>query len=160
MILGSLFFDFISSAITSLSLNAQEYTRAGQEFSSSGSLGDSLILSQPTVIQIPLKILSLFFYPIPIWHGFTVPSSYAFFKSLHLLFNLFYLPLLVLSTLLLSKPRFAQYLSFSNLLATRSLLVLFVQAVLVVALSSSESRHLGVFYPASIVVAAFLTCFN
>ena len=103
LILGSLFFDFISFAITSLSSNSQEYTRVGQEFSSSGSLGDSVILSQPTIIQIPLKILSLFFYPIPIWYGFTVPSAYAFFKSLHLLFNLYYLPLLVLSTLLLSE---------------------------------------------------------
>ncbi len=112
-----------------------------------GSLGMSLIVNQPLLIRVVLGTIYLYIFPIPLWSGFQLESSYHLFKSLNAIFVIFLLPLMILAFRILWK---------NNL--SRSFPVMFILFVVIgfsfaIAGTSLETRHLGVFFVPIFIIA-------
>lgn len=117
------------------------YTDLSLTEARSGSLGTALIVEQPAPIRIALGVPYLYYFPIPVWVGLLDTSAILLFKSINALS--FYL----ISGFLFS----GAYLVVTNgqLRSPAFLFCLLVPAAFsaTIALTSLESRHLGVFLP-------------
>lgn len=113
----------------------------------SGSLGTALIVEQPTLIRIALGVPYLYFFPIPFWIGALDPTVIMLFKSLN-----------AVSFYFISAFLFAgAYMIVTNG-RLRSPAFLFALGVpltfsVSIALTSLETRHLGVFLPLFFLVS-------
>lgn len=105
----------------------------------SQSLGMKLVVGQPLYVRAVLAPVYLWLAPIPIWAGFTLSSAYFLMKSLHTVFNYFLIAaLLVVGWRLLRGYRSIEPVQIYLVLCTLGF-------SLSVAITSLESRHLGVF---------------
>ncbi len=123
-----------------LSRGLDGYVEAAIKQHEAGSLGVSLIVSQPMIIRLPLAFIYLFVFPIPFWTGFQFESSYHLYKSFNVIYFYFVIPLLVLASCRLWTDK-----SF------RSPAILFLFFVLIgftmaIAGTSLETRHHGAFF--------------
>lgn len=125
---------------TSLVKGGESYYELSTTESGSSSLGNKLVMGQPTPIRLLAGTIYLFVSPIPFWAGFYESSSYHILKSLNLLFMYTITPLLALSMVRLVQR---EGLRRSSLLFLGFLVTGFTLSV---AYTSMESRHLAVFF--------------
>lgn len=117
----------------------QTYSEAAIADARSGSLGTALIVEQPLLIRIGLGVPYLFYFPIPFWSGFSGEGAILLFKSINAVAFYFISAFLFAGGFLI--------LSDKRLRSPAFLFVLLVPFAfsISVALTSLESRHLGVF---------------
>ena len=125
----------------------QGYSDLSLQEARSGSLGAALIVEQAAPIRIALGVPYLYYFPIPAWAGFADVTAILLFKSIN-----------ALSFYFLSGFLFAGIYMILTNKQLRSPAFLFALAVplafsVSIALTSLESRHLGVFLPLFYVVA-------
>ena len=111
------------------------------------SLGMDLIVNQTILIRLVLGSVYLYIFPIPLWSGFQLDSSYHLFKSLNVFFIIFLLPLIILSLRMLWKSNL--YRSFPIIF----ILFLVLGFTLAIAGTSLETRHIAVFYVPLFILA-------
>lgn len=123
------------------------YSGESADQSNEGSLGMTLVINQIMPVRLLLGSIYLYLFPIPMWSGFQLESSYHFFKSLNVIFIYFLLPLIFLSfrELLKSKLHRNPAILF--------MAFLFLGFTVAIAGTSLETRHIGVFYSAVFVLA-------
>lgn len=125
----------------------EEYRALASRVSDSDSMGMAYVVNQALPIRVVVGTVYVFVFPIPVWNGFTQLSAYYFLKSCSALFHYFLLPLLVQGVWLLAKSS-----------KHRTASAVFVACVSLsfatgVAATSLESRHLGSFAPAFLLLA-------
>lgn len=111
------------------------------------SLGASLVLKQPISVRFVLGPPYVLFMPIPVWHGFVSGNFYHIAKSVSAVYFYFLAPALAATAWLLwrrPKLRTVPVIFLSGSFA--SLLVM-------IGITSLESRHLGAFLPLAIVAS-------
>ncbi len=128
--------------IVALFQTGQEgYTDLSLAEARSGSLGTSLIVEQPALIRIALGVPYLYYFPIPVWAGLFDTTAILLFKSLNA-FSFYFISAFVFA---------GAFMIFTNkrLASPAFLFALAVPVVfsMSIALTSLESRHIGVFLP-------------
>lgn len=123
------------------------YTDLSLAEARSGSLGTALIVEQPTLIRIALGVPYLYYFPIPFWVGALDPTAIMLFKSLN-----------AFSFYFISAFLFAGAYMIVTDKRLRSPAFLFALGVplafsVSIALTSLETRHLGVFLPLFFLVS-------
>ncbi len=108
------------------------------------SLGKALVVNQPLPIRAVVGSAYLWVFPVPFWHGFFTGSLYHILKSLHAVFAFFLIPAMAVGALTAFRERNAPKLFLVFCIAG------FTVAV---AITSLETRHLGVFLPLAIILA-------
>jgi hypothetical protein len=111
----------------------------GQAANTASSLGVALVVNQPTLLRIFIGTVYLHVFPIPFWHGFQLQSVYDLYKSFHVIYFWFVLPLFVLGAKNIFK--FKKQQSSALIL----LFFLYLGFSIAIAISSLETRHLSVF---------------
>ena len=121
--------------------NQETYTDLSLAEARSGSLGNALIVEQTTLIRILLGVPYLYYFPIPFWVGLSDPTAILLFKSVNAFSFYFISAFLFAGAFLIVTNR--------QLRSPGFLFVLIVPLAfsISVALTSLESRHLGVFLP-------------
>jgi len=126
--------------------NKEQYADFALQESNRGSLAYNLILNQPIPIRLVIGFVYMLIFPIPFWVGFQLESPYHLLKSFHALFMYAITPLFILAVwrIIASKTH-------------RTLPILFLFFITVgftlsIAFTSIETRHLGVFLPALLVI--------
>lgn len=117
----------------------QAYSQFALGQSEGGSLGNRLIVSQPLPIRAIVGAIYLLIFPIPVWSGFFEGTAYHMLKSFHAIFMYFVTPLFILGLWQVARR---------PMLRTPQVLFISIVALgflIVVAVSSLETRHLGVF---------------
>lgn len=117
------------------------YTDLSLAEARSGSLGTALIVEQTTLIRIALGVPYLYYFPIPVWAGLFDTTAILLFKSLNALSSYYILAFVYTGAIMVVASR-----------PLRSPAFLFAIAVPTafsasIALTSLESRHIGVFLP-------------
>ena len=123
------------------------YAQLNADQGSTDSLGTQLILNQPIFIRLLLGSIYLFVFPIPFWHGFQLESVYNLFKSFNVIFFYLLLPLHLLAVVKIWKDKSTR---------TPSIFFLFCSSfafIVMIAGTSLETRHLGVFLPLFFMLA-------
>jgi hypothetical protein len=147
VVIGIAFVIFGEAFKLALALGKEGYLEQATSTSNDDSLGMALIVNQPMPIRLVLGSVYLYIFPIPLWSGFQLESSYHLFKSLNVIFMCFLLPLLLL----------AFYTTWKNkLFRTRSMmfmLFLVIGFTFAIAGTSLETRHLGVFFVPIFILA-------
>jgi hypothetical protein len=130
-----------------LSQGKDVYAQLNADQSSTNSLGTQLILNQPIFMRLLLGSIYLFIFPIPFWNGFQLESVYNLFKSFNVIFFYLLLPLHALAVVKIWKDKSTR---------TPSILFLFCSSfvfIVMIAGTSLETRHLGVFLPLLFMLA-------
>jgi hypothetical protein len=140
VIIGYFFIGYWGDILFLLERGKGGYSDLAVNMASTDSLGIQLIISQPAPIRITLGLISLFFFPIPIWSGFQLGSAYLLFKSLNAIFFYFFIPLFFMGLYQIIKSKFVRspILLFNIFLA--------IGLSFLVSSTSLEVRHLAVFY--------------
>jgi len=123
------------------------YTSFSIQNAQEQSLGVSLILNQPSIIRVVLGSLYLFLYPIPFWTGFQTISSYSFLKTFQPFLMIFVIPRLIIGIY-----QIMTNVKFKNVSFIFILLVSFIFTA-VLAFTSIETRHFGMFLPLFYIIA-------
>ncbi len=126
-----------------------KFYQEGYQYDASGaSLGHRLIVSQSAPVRTLLGFAYLHVFPIPMWNGFALNSSYYWFKSAQSVHMVFLLPAAVAGTLRLWRlsGRAKEHMVF--------LVGLYVIIAAAVALSSLETRHYTQVLPCLILLSA------
>lgn len=148
MLAGTIFLPFLIADVSQLVFNQNDnYNTLSSNLAASNSLGMAIVVNQPLPIRFVLGTLLLYIFPIPVWSGFQIEDAYKLFKSLHAIFNYFFVPLLILSIYqLIAKKQFRK----PSLLFLLFTVVGFTFAI---ASTSMENRHLGVFMVPMLLLA-------
>lgn len=139
--------DTLNVVVDPLFSGNEQYMGDSREESGGVSLGFQMIVNQALPIRLILGSAYLYIFPIPFWMGFQVESSYDLFKSLHVLYMYVITPLFMLAM---------ARIFFSKELQTKPILFLLFTLLgftLSVSYTSLETRHLGPFLPALILLA-------
>jgi hypothetical protein len=138
---------FLNQNVEQMLSYREGYTSLSTDSHSSGSLGVSLILSQPILIRAVLGSGYLFLFPIPFWTGFQLESAYALLKSTNVIYFYFLTPLFLLSI--------RKMWRFSNLRTSSSMFLLSVVVgfTIAVSITSLETRHFGVFLVPAMIIS-------
>lgn len=131
---------------------AEAYREFGEERSGDDSLGLRLVVNQPLPIRLVLGSGSMLLYPIPLW-AYWQPGAldYDLLKSFQGVFQVVVAPLLLAGLLLAIRRIRARLKQESTLL----FIVLYASLSLVsVVATTLETRHLGQFIPAFLILAA------
>jgi len=146
-VIGVMYVSFGETFEAALYLGRKGYLEQSISISNDSSLGMALIVNQPTPIRLALGSVYLYIFPIPLWSGFQLESSYHLFKSLNVIFMIFLLPLFLL----------ALHTAWKNKLFRSSsvifMLFLVIGFTLAIAGTSMETRHLGVFFVPIFILA-------
>lgn len=130
-----------------LSQGLNYYSSESADQSDAGSLGMALIVNQSVPVRLLAGSIYLYLFPIPMWSGLQLESSYHLFKSFNVLFMYFLIPLMLLAV----RDLFKNKLMRSPPLIFMAFLILGFS--LAIAGTSLENRHLGVFYGALFIIA-------
>lgn len=127
------------SVATLLSAREKIYSDVSAKEGGADSLGNQLILSQPGPLRAVFGTAYLLISPIPFWGGALSSSAYHVYKSLHVLFMYFVLPLFALGVWRLIRFRGLRsppllFLAFS-----------FIGFAASIGYTSLETRHIGAF---------------
>jgi len=159
MIVAILAFDQISShtsmATDATSEESEKYTAGSSSQARSDSLGASLVVNQPLPVRLIVGSAYVLIFPIPIWGYFQLGlPEYFIIKGLHGVFMILMMPLVIYSSIKLFKrgPRKDQ-------LSTARFFVFFyfLVTVMLVGVTTLETRHHGQFLSAFIILAAMPT---
>lgn len=137
----------INTVGTILASREKLYSEISAYQQGEGSLGNTLIVSQPGPVRLLFSSVYIFINPIPFWGGIASTSAYHMYKSFHVIFMYFAFPLFVLALWRLAQHRARQtpavlFIAFS-----------FVGFTLGIAYTSLEARHLGAFLVLFMVLA-------
>jgi len=146
VVIGVAYVNFGEDLWTALNQGRQGYIDEASSVAND-SLGMSLIVKQPLLIRVVLGAVYLYIFPIPLWSGFQLESSYHLFKSLNTIFIIFLLPLMILAFRMLWRDNLSRSLS---VMFTLFLVMGFSFAI---AATSLETRHLGVFFVPIFIIA-------
>ena len=149
-----LYVNFGESFESALFLGKEGYIEEATIQANSGSLGMSLIINQPMPIRLFLGSVYLYIFPIPLWSGFQLESSYHLFKSFNVIFIIFLLPLVILAFRELWKS------NLSRSSSTLFMLFLVIGFTFAIAGTSMEGRHLGAFFVPIFIFIYFLNGFS
>ena len=153
MIIG---YGFISNQVDS-ALGVAEYR--GTQYSSwatqgsrSDSLGVAFIASQPLPIKATVGSIYMLLQPIPAW-GYLQPGlpEYLLIKGYHAVYMLIIIPLLISGIRLTFKLFLNRKKRNLNYVF---IVIYFLATLMIVAVTSSESRHLGQFASSMVLLAA------
>ena len=135
-----LLYMFSDTLLSKLGAGNEDYKQLSAEGASAQSLGATLVTNQILPIRLVVGSLYLFVFPIPVWIGFQLESSYHLFKSFNALFLYFVTPLFLLSV--------SQVINDFTLRKSSILFQLFVFLgfTLSTAGTSVESRHFATFF--------------
>jgi hypothetical protein len=126
---------------------SQLYLAGSGGIEGSSNPGWVLVYQSPWYVQVFLRPLVMFVFPLPVWSGLQLDSAYVFFKGLAT--PLFYviLPLAGIAAYYLYR--------FPVLRSPQQLFLFFISLgmTLAIAFTSGETRHLGVF-----LIPIFLFC--
>lgn len=137
-------FDTIATLLTA---REKVYSEVSAREGGSDSLGNQLILNQPGPLRAVLGTAYLMVSPIPFWGGMLSSTAYHVFKSLHVIFMYFALPMFALGVWRLAKFKSLRrpsllFLAFS-----------FIGFATSVGYTSLETRHIGAFLVLFLVLA-------
>jgi hypothetical protein len=128
-----------SQLSTLLGQNAAQYLDLRGGLYASENPGWVLTYQSPWYIQVILRPVAMFIFPLPLWQGLQLDSAYVFFRGLTPPLFYFLVPLgfVAIHRLLVERV----------LRTPQQLFLLFTSVcmTLAVAFSSGESRHLGAF---------------
>ena len=124
----------------------QAYAQLALDSDSNQSLGVQLITSQPLVLRTIFGVAYLWVFPVPFWVGIQFDTAYHLFKSLNVIYFYFLVPLVSTAVVKLYDNHFNDSRSYFLLVTT-------VVFSIVVAVTSLETRHLGAFLIAPMVLA-------
>ncbi|WP_133366385.1 hypothetical protein [Qipengyuania sediminis] len=128
--------------ILSLFQTGQEgYTDLSIAEARSGSLGTALIVEQATLVRIALGVPYLYYFPIPVWAGLFDTTAILLFKSWNALTFYFISGFVFAGGYMILADRRLRSPAFLFALAVPAA---FSASI---ALTSLESRHIGVFLP-------------
>lgn len=130
------YFDQLNSVVL---YGAESYKEGAALESSTGSLGNMLIVQQPLYLRVFIGTIYLFISPFPFYNGLFSSSAYHFFKSIHAMQMIFVLPYFLLTLINMLKNNILK--NSTKLFIT----TLFVGFSVSVAITSLETRHHGVF---------------
>jgi|APSaa5957512535_1039671.scaffolds.fasta_scaffold14751_2 hypothetical protein len=119
--------------------NIGRYSEKSSMDSNGISLGYTIIVNQSILVRTVLGSIYLFIFPIPFWVGFQLDSVYPLFKTLHVLFMYFLVPMLYISLIRIFK---------SKEFRTKEILFLLFISIgftVSIAITSLEGRHFGIF---------------
>jgi hypothetical protein len=148
-LIGASAFGWMSATVQ---MSQQAYVSVLTDFDGGGSgLGYRLVVSQPLPIRVMTGLVYMHLFPIPLWFGFSFSQwDYYWLKSFAAIFLVGVTPLAALGFLRIVRPA----LSGARGLAPLMFLALYWPTmVAAVAATSLESRHVGQFIPALIVLA-------
>jgi hypothetical protein len=136
-----------SEFIRSLIINNDYYRESALMESNEGSLAYKLILNQPFPIRLVAGSMYIFIFPVPFWIGFQMESVYHLLKSFHALFMYAMTPLFALAV--------SRVIASKTLRSMPILFLLFITTGFTISIvfTSLETRHLGTFLPALLVIA-------
>ncbi len=116
-----------------------------------GGLGYRLVVSQPLPIRVLTGLVYMHLFPIPLWYGFSFSQwDYYWLKSIAAVFIVGVTPLAALGFLRVVRPALK---GARGMAALMFLALYWPTMVAAVAATSLESRHVGQFIPALIVLA-------
>lgn len=144
---------YVGTVLQTILERAETYTEVGYLGAREGSLGMALIVSQPPLIRLPFGFLYMLINPIPLW-GPLGPGvlEYHLLKVWHGLYMVAITPLAVGGVLIgLRRSLGQRQAGMRALFVTAYALIAFVGVVS----TSLETRHLGQFMPACILLAAW-----
>lgn len=131
---------------------AETYQRVGTGASGQGSLGMTLIVHQPLPVRLVLGSMSLVVNPMPLWAGLRSGMvDYIYLKAWHGVYLVAIVPLVIAGIREAVRAAHRR----DRQAAPPLFLALYVLGSLgAVAVTSLETRHLGQFLPAVILLAA------
>jgi hypothetical protein len=138
LVIGFVILTF-SQVSTLLEQNAARYLDLRGGLQASENLGWVLTYQSPWYIQMIVRPVVMFVFPLPFWWGLQLDSAYLFFKGLATPFFYFLIPLGFVAV---------QQLLINPILRTPQQLFLLFTSVgmtLAIAFTSDETRHLGAF---------------
>lgn len=128
----------------------EAYSRFGEEGASQDSLGLRLVVNQPLPVRVIVGPPYVLFMPIPVWWGFVQGQSYHLFKSLAALLAYFLAPAMFATVMTMWRQP-------SNRTAPLAFLVAgFSGFLVVIGMTSAETRHMAAFVPLAIVASVAL----
>jgi len=140
----------LSSDITSKI--SEGYASWGKIRNRSGSLGMALVVNQPTPIKLVLGSGYMMLFPSPFWAGISCGASeYHLIKTWQALYKILIMPLVLVAFLMLAQKLRKEFKKPGPFFFLACYALLSLMAVVLITL---ETRHLGQFFPAFILIAA------
>lgn len=142
----------IGAALSAKDSGAEQYSQGAILFSRKESLGVSLIINQPLIIKAIVAPVYLYIFPIPAWGYFSSDlTAYYVIRSYHSFYAIFVMPFLMFGIY-----RVIRHL-FTSLKENKEevfLVLYFLSMIVVVSLTTLETRHFGQFYFSSVLICA------
>ncbi len=141
----------VQSVTGTVAAVAETYERVGTGATTEGSLGMALIVQQPLPVRLLLGSFSLIVNPIPLWAGLRPGMvDYIYLKAWHGIYLVAIVPLAItgIREVLRAARRHEPHAAAPLFLTLYAL-----GALGAVAATSLETRHLGQFLPAMILLA-------
>lgn len=152
IIAGPFVASYVDTSLKFQSRGAENYAAMAAMESRENSLAMRLIVSQPLPVRLVLGTASFTIDPIPLWRGLHARArEYEVLKSYHGFYQVLVVPL-ALAGFLVAARDFRKARSMSIVLTYMAAYLLINMAV--VAATSLETRHVGQFMPAFVILAA------
>lgn len=144
---------YLGAVLQTVLERAETYTEVGYLGAREGSLGMALIVNQPPAIRLPLGFIYMLINPIPLWGPLHAGAlEYHLLKVWHGIYMVAITPLAVGGVLMgLRRSLGQRQAGMRALFVTAYALIAFVGVVS----TSLETRHLGQFMPAFVLLAAW-----
>lgn len=141
-----------SGAVEAASHSNEAYTHGSQATSGSQSLGVSIIVNQSLPVKAVLGSIYLLVFPVPIW-GYLQPGlgEYSLIRGWHALYMAWLVPLFLAGMVCTIKQK---VVDSKNIDTLYFMVFVALLSLVLVSVTSLESRHFGQFLPALIILAA------
>lgn len=150
LIAGLIALPFAEQILDSGIKNQQYYLESAESESSSG-LGYQLVVSQPAPIRLVAGSVYMSMFPIPVWAYFSLDSvDYHWLKSFSGMFMILLTPFAVLGVWRVMQRTSSHKPGTAPLTFVA---LCWVTMLVAVAMTSLETRHIGPFLPAFIILA-------
>jgi hypothetical protein len=140
--------------IDNLNNGNKSYNELSIDENGYSSLGNQLIISAPLPIRLILGSIYLFIFPIPFWVGFQLTSVSLLYKSLHVLYMYFIVPVFLFSIFQIIKSKALR------IVPIMFLFFLSVGFTIAVAYTSLETRHFSAFLIPILIICIHLDINN